>query len=274
MEEDYYKHKYFKYLNKYKKLRKNNKPYIVITAGPTGSGKSKLQEKISEIIGIDIDNFVKLLIDDLVMKDPLYKENVDKIIKKYNDKLFSQNVPDEAYEEFNKAYFSSRRSGCHHMNEKSNCDEILDNTLSFHLTNGNNIIFETTGENSIKWLLDIIPINYNIIIGFSVVQIDKLIDRNQSRLKSTFDEYMKTNENAPRLPNLNKEFFGHNVEKIYNNLLQYYENCINQKDKEFCKNRKIRLLVYDNNEEMKLTYDSDNVYNNYIDNYVSKKQYL
>ena len=58
------------------------KKYFIITAGPTGSGKTKLVEKTLEKLNINPKTeYTKFLIDDLIENDDDYKRLVKEIIK-------------------------------------------------------------------------------------------------------------------------------------------------------------------------------------------------
>ena len=52
-----------------------NKPYIIITLGPTGSGKTKLIKETISYLGVK-NNYVKILIDDLIENNNKYKEKI------------------------------------------------------------------------------------------------------------------------------------------------------------------------------------------------------
>ena len=60
----------------------NRNPYLVITCGNTGSGKTRLMEETLKFLGISNEPYVKILIDDIVENNLIYKREVKKIISK------------------------------------------------------------------------------------------------------------------------------------------------------------------------------------------------
>jgi predicted KAP-like P-loop ATPase len=64
--------------------KKRNNPYILITRGPTGSGKSSLIDKSIDYLKLErpLDKNI-FIIDNLVEQNPDYKNKTKKILKKY-----------------------------------------------------------------------------------------------------------------------------------------------------------------------------------------------
>lgn len=164
---------------------KSKQKYIIVTVGPTGSGKTDVIKTVEKILNIDEihqDNYI--LIDNLVEVDPFYKSEVHKILEKScesnniancNVNGLVNNPSKELLESFEKAYFYSRkRKGCgkgivsnetngadrnpdnadqdqdqdadHHPDNGETCDQLNDFKFEKSLEEGKNIVFETTGE--------------------------------------------------------------------------------------------------------------------------------
>lgn len=67
----------------------------------------------------------------------------------------------------------------------------------------------------------------------------------------------KPNNNAPRLPNLTKNVFGNIITKIKKTLHEIIENCIINKNIDYCLNHSIRLIIINNKNHVgKIIYDS------------------
>ena len=108
----------------------DKQPYLFIVAGPTGSGKGSLPEKLKEYVGLDDSNqkIVKILIDDLVENNPTYKDTVLQIVRQecntdyYGDptvlcdkmkQKLKGNISQDLLDKFNIAYSASRfRNTC------------------------------------------------------------------------------------------------------------------------------------------------------------------
>ena len=62
-----------------------SKPYIIITSGPRGAGKTLLADKTIEYLKLfDKDmstTFTKILIDELIENNKVYKEKISSIVK-------------------------------------------------------------------------------------------------------------------------------------------------------------------------------------------------
>jgi hypothetical protein len=99
------------------------KPYFIILGGPTGSGKSLMPQIILNYLrktnGVKY-HFKKLLIDDYIEYNPLYKESIHNIIEQYNcvprktgkgDKCDVETPSTELANAFEEIYFHVRRNG-------------------------------------------------------------------------------------------------------------------------------------------------------------------
>ena len=296
----YYKNKYLKYKNKYKYLKYNNnnlnggssilpEKYIIVTLGAPGSGKTILQHKTKELLGLTNIEFKVALVDDLVENNIEYKNKIKPVIDKISDdcKTLSANdnkindciktnimtPSDDLIDTFKNTYWKIRKTGCNTVDDDNNpsydCDNLNDNNIKQYGTNNENFIFETPGVTIPTWFLkkDYIPDNYNVIFSYSIVNINELLIRNKERAYNSIANFIIDSENnpGPRLPEINNDKFLNNVKQICNTLIYIHSNCINKENK-LCGERQIdRLLVFDNNNtEMQLIYDSktSNIDNN------------
>ena len=256
-----------------------NKPYIIVTLGPTGSGKSSLITKTIEQLNLD-SNYKKILIDDLIENNDKYKDFIKQIIIDVNNecrereiregikcdvKDYYLNPSQELLKKFNDAYYKVRTEKGYCDQIKS-CDEINDEILHNAIKNNENIVFETTGTSIPKWLLSLPSIyeKYDIIFSYSIVDFNSLILRNTNRVIKSFMKFSRdpNNNPAPRLPDISKGKFGKIVSDIKNTLLLTYSDCVLNHNQQICGNQKInRLLLFNNIEEdgkrdMILEFDS------------------
>jgi hypothetical protein len=254
----------------------SEKPTFIITAGPTGSGKSSLITETKKSIGKSNIEFTKILIDDLVENNDFYKTQVTQIIKTKCENpddtclqtTFDNPTP-ELFKQFSNAYFETRsatndNSHCiKDDNSKINCNELNDTRLKDSLTAKKNIVLETTGQYIPAWVLNTenwISEDYEVVFSYSLVNIDNLVNRNKSRAFNSVKEFVTNPANpAPRLPDVSKEVFIQNVKRMRENLIDLYNSCIKVTlDEKKCGNKKInRLLIFDNNEQMKQIFDSN-----------------
>lgn len=61
----------------------SQQPYLLITMGPTGSGKSILIKKVQELYNIKFTD--SILIDDLVVANTYYKKAIDEYFQELKD---------------------------------------------------------------------------------------------------------------------------------------------------------------------------------------------
>jgi len=279
-----FKEKYLKYKNKYLNLKKlyggdiNKQKYFIITAGPTGSGKSSLIIETLKQLKIENEPYEKILVDDLVENDEKYKNRINKIISDteqecyydtnilYCEKNKYENPNQKLLDAFKNAYFNTRQEpGCLNNQENKTCDVINDDKIKN--TKNKHIIFEFTGSYIPTWLLNLnwIHTNYKIIFTYSLVHLNKLIERNKSRAFKAIEEFKNDNSKpAPRLPDISIEKFQPIVSSIKNTLVDLYNNCIKSYDVKTCGDRKIdRLFLFDNNgSKLELKFDSNSDVNN------------
>ena len=254
------------------------KPYFIIVAGPTASGKSTLVNKIAKYINNEnLLNSKKtkfISVDDYIEKNPYFHEEINNFLKKkfknnkqkiYNEFL----VPSKkTIIYFNKLYWDTRKNkDCltgKNINLKNKtvrekkyktCGQLIANNMLYELKNNNNIIFETTGVSFPFWIFKQFTnflSNYNVIISWSVVDICDLYNRNKFRTLSTIKTFIETfADSAPRLPDIRKKNYKRNLITIietYKELVKYHGNRSLSK---------LRLLLFDNRERKnRILYDS------------------
>lgn len=254
-------------------------PYFIITAGATGSGKTQLITETMTHLGIEKEKFVKILIDDLIENDENYKVKIIDIYKSIKEECEKDvkceeskynNPNPELYKKFSDAYFETRNTiRCEPQKHQSNCNNLLsfnqlnDQNLKNAVKENKHVVFEFTGSYIPEWLLDPswITDNYNIVVAYSLVTLQNLVQRNKSRAYSAMIKFQQNhNDPAPRLPDVSEKKFKLVVSNIYNVLINLYNSCIINYDKniEKCGRKKInQLLIFDNNgSSMKLLYNS------------------
>ena len=246
------------------------KPFVIITVGPTGAGKTKLVDMTIQRCGLNNNPPPRVfLVDDLVVNNEKYKEAVNAIIKKnmtsIEDLMTNQSVIDE----FNKAYWDVRTSdGCVAENPR-NCDDVTDSEITAAIRAKQSFVLEITGSSIPKWILSENwlgdgPTIYDVFVSCVFVSnLGDLIQRNKSRFKQAFESFINdiTNNPAPRLPNINEQTFKETIFTIKKTLNDMYSSCVlpgkTVKDIQICGIVDIeRLLVFSNNKEMTLEFDS------------------
>lgn len=269
------------------------RPYIIITVGATGSGKTALIEKTIQHLNIQDQNYVKILVDDLVENDSKYKEKVLQIIEGVSERCERYNNT-EKYEEcieserekfinpskilldqFADAYYDVRNQKCCLQNAEFNCNELNDENLKVAFKNNKNIILETTGTYIPKWILsrEWIPDIYIVVFSYSLVTLNNLIERNKLRAYNSIQEFkLDHSKPAPRLPDVSHKNFSDKIKLIYNILIELYSECIINNNKEKCGTKRIdRLLIFDNNTVSLInTYDSNNDSNKNLEDFKEK----
>jgi len=250
------------------------KPYIIVTNGITGSQKTKLYGEIINYLKLKDDN-VKIIIDDLVTNNKEYKRRVLEIIKSVNEECNNNKVrienkykkpDDKLLDAFEKAYFDIRNGKNCNDSFSDSCDNLINLNLEKALKENKNIIFETQGLNVPSWLLThpYLRENYNIIFGYSLAPIKKVIEVIISRAIANIKKYEKNPDKhpAPRFPNTDKEKIRQNIIKIIDTLKYLRDKCIDDIKYVDCGNKKIdKLLIYNNNSEFKLDLIYDSKYN-------------
>jgi hypothetical protein len=240
--------------------KKRNNPYILITCGPTGSGKSSLIDKSIDYLKLERPlNKNIYIIDNLVEQNPDYKNKSRKILKKYfskNDytviekkikKLLDTPInKNSIFKNFTNAYFNTRKFGCKYKS----CDKSFDKRIRSTIDKNENFILETTGRSFptiVGWTND----KYKIFISYSLVEFCTLIERNIKRMIEQIKSFLSKERNnsiAPRLPDIRLQIFGEVVNNILKTLIEIIDkNCKTNKNKfETSTERKFRLIIFDN----------------------------
>jgi hypothetical protein len=231
-------------------------PYVLITCGPTGSGKSSLIDKSLRYLKLEkpLDKNI-FIIDNLVEENSNYKEKSKNILEKY----FSNTKPDgikqkitnllhiptnnknnSIFKKFTNAYFSIR-------------DKIFlsfDEKINLAIENNENFILETTGR-SFPTIIGLTDDKYKVFISYSLVEFCTLIDRNIKRMIDQIELFLKKNSIAPRLPDIRFQKFGEAVTIILKKLIAIIDKCnsgICKTNSNFAAStdRKFNLIIFDN----------------------------
>ncbi len=273
-------------------------PFIIITGGVVGSGKTSLINSTVEYLHLNVeDGYVKILIDDLIEKSPIYKYKVDDILQSYGFnkinlinkiKKFDRGL----IEDFGKAYFNTRqREKCLWWSTEKTCDDYLDDVLIDALNKGNNIVLETTGKSFPIWLMKILSLypSYSIIFSFAILELNELVVRNIKRTETSLSKYLSNPFEAspPRLPDITPENLRKSAGQVENNIKEIIRMCIEgdgDGDGDGDENRnqcefKFRLLVfYTFERQHQLVYDSErknsSIYLNEFFNFLKMKNFL
>lgn len=255
-----------------------SKPYLIITNGATGSGKTGLVTKTKEYYKLK-GRHRKILIDDLIENNSVYKERIDAIIESecksktlcnaLKDRLL--NPDDEFTKKFGNSYFEVRK-GKYCGSKVKTCDEVLDDMLEKSITRGDNIVFETVGTYYVQWLIDKIPKqkSYEIYYTFSILQFCENVKRNKTRALHQMEEYLEDSKlnPAPRLPDVRPTKMSETLSKIVDNLF----NLIAQKITGRLEDIHHIFVVDNTSKDLVVIYDSDK--NKLIGDVMSKIQLL
>jgi len=239
-------------------------PYIIVTNGPTGSGKSVLMKKVIKHYGLEKE-YRTFLIDDLIESNEWYKQSIDLLIVEecksrdlcpaLKERL---NHPDsEFYEKFSSLYYKYRgktnEKWCN--NKTTTCNDFLDHLLEESIRRRDNIVFETVGTYYAKWLIDKLH-GYKVYFAFTILDFDENIRRNNMRAVTQMRKYIHDRTtNAPRLPDVSVDHLSKTIKQIGVNLLSLMTQ------KMFDTLPEVHhIIVFDNTTESNVViYDSDTV---------------
>jgi predicted ABC-type ATPase len=145
-------------------------PTFIITYGPPASGKSAALKSVCQDLGIDYDNVVQVLVDEVIEKMPGYNEES---VFAYDN--FQQD-PVRLQKELTSIYFKYRHSWG---------DILSTHLLNDSIVNRHNIAWETTG-NSADWIIKTIhqvrSHGYKVVLVFPFVPPDDLVLRANARV--------------------------------------------------------------------------------------------
>ena len=201
-------------------------PYLIVTNGLTGSGKSGLVDKVIAHCGLN-KGYNKYFIDDLIEGNAHYKASVDSLVKNMcgqkmelcgalRDKLLDPD--EEIIKEFNKVYWETRRG--RYCAGAGSCEEALNGLVDSAIKNKENMVFETTGTYYVEWLLAKLPEEtYSVYYAFTLVEFCDNLNRNKLRAVKSMREYVQDREKpAPRLPDITKSKFRADMQALFGNL--------------------------------------------------------
>jgi len=253
-----------------KQMFRNSMPLLILTAGPTGSGKSKLFNTIFHLLykpsKITKQTFDFFLIDDYVENSDIYKKKVDEILFEYScipkqDKSICdfRNPSQDFVNDFFQAYTEARES-----------ESQMKLDIDAAIKKRKHVVIETTGK---KMPIEYVKkfLGYNVVFVYSLVSIENLVKRNKERAQRQFEKYVKnkkdkkTNNPAPRVIDVSKNEFEKKVQEIIESLKLLRGICmkINKKnDPNIQKCGDIRdsptynlILVDNNGRSAKIIYD-------------------
>jgi len=249
-----------------------SKPYLIIVAGPTASGKATLPSKVIKHAKLNSRGVKSFLIDDLVEQNPYFKQKVGDYInrkgKTYADiKSMFLNPTEAMLNELNNYYFIARDSTncnsggkCVNKNDCNTCALKLDIGMKKAFDKGANMVFETKGSYWPDWVFNMYKDQikrhkYTVIVSWSIVELCELLIRNKTRAIKSLDAFLlDPTSSPPRLPDIRIGPYTMDLLKIINVFKKHNSS------KKLCTSKTakcIRLLLFDNNTtESKLLYDS------------------
>jgi len=171
-------------------LPEETTPIAVIKYGPPGSGKgSPVVTNQIEALGVPIDNYVNINVDDIVEHVKKYRKNTVTLRNRKNKGLISNG---NMYTQLATTYFATRTvKNASHKSIDDKLNTILLNAIGGH----KDIIFETTGSryngaHPFKWLLDMLHAKggYTIVVIYPILATETLIQRVISRAEKQYAE--------------------------------------------------------------------------------------
>ena len=203
---------------------RGKRPYIIITNGLTGSGKSSLVDKVVDHYALCLNNQT-FRIDDLIQTNTAYKKSIDRLVEGRcttrtlcdNLKQSLVNPSPELYKEFGDLYFYHRGDGnsCGGVS----CDDFLDSRLNDAIETHQNIVFETVGVSYAEWLINMVKPTHEVYYAFTLMDFQTTIERNRSRALQQTRQYLSNPHlPAPRLPDLSFQHFLNSAKAVNNTL--------------------------------------------------------
>ena len=238
-------------------------PYFVIKMGPLGSGKSYITPIIQNFI-IDKDSYKKkknLDFQDISI-DTYVEADLDYINKTLDLADSLKNEYDLDFRKKSGTTNISNRDMIDFFDSKSNLflkiyldtrrkyDGELDNYLDKCILTGKNIYFETTGANSIDWLVDNTPLGephirskYTIILIYPFVDTNTILNRSMRRFITNLEnyynapsraEYIQSIMGSPINPPRYVKIYGDDglasgIDKIQNYFADHIQTCFTKK---------------------------------------------
>ena len=203
-------------------------PYLIVTNGLTGSGKSSLVQKVLAHCGL-VNQYTKYFIDDLIEGNEHYKASIDNLVRsmcggkrelcpELRSKL--RNPDASLIQGFNALYWESRR-GRYCGDAAKTCEAVLDGLIDAAIKNKENMVFETTGSYFVDWLLTkVAKSDYTVYYAFTLVEFCENLQRNKVRAEQAMGEYVQNRQNpAPRLPDITEAKFRKDMGALFGNLV-------------------------------------------------------
>jgi hypothetical protein len=272
----------------------DSNPFVIFTTGPTGSGKSGLVRKTIQRLypSIPVPDYESFILDDIIEKNDMYKQLINAILDKYDCRISIdsgsmcdiQNPSQELIKEINDAYWKIRQDKGYCGVAGESCDDLFNNQWKQAVTEGKNIVIETTGRVIPWWFIKDFPAlsgkQYNIIFTYAIASFDTLIQRNINRAMTNIKQFIDNgSSNAPRLPDISRTNFKRATDTILKTLITLRNVCLRlSKPNDLrCGNDeqtppnptnlinskgKYVLLIFDNNNRSKLIYDSRSRHDN------------
>lgn len=209
-------------------------PTLLIVAGPTGAGKTRMTERMIQLL--NLGDPAKVLVDDLVQADKLYHERIRKLLH-----AGMREVPPSVQKSLDKLYYEIRTTdGCNDNNEEEEqliqklpkkyrdvveakgCGRDASVQLFHALSRGENVVFEYTGSYYPSWLLRLAQETHKIVIAYAMTDFKTLLKRNHARVADMLESfYSKTpGAMAPRLPDMSESVFERRFSEVRLTLLQ------------------------------------------------------
>ena len=249
-------------------------PCMILTAGPTGSGKSDLTQIALELLYSTqtIPKCTKFLVDDLVEKSDLYKEKINALIEKFGcDKSISEgkcdlkNPSSSILKHFEEAYMSTRKVGpCNSVIPES-CNDVFKSRIKAAISDGKNISIETTGSKlPLEYINLVDMLKYNVVFVYSLVSFGALLGRNIDRASKNMTSYLNDRTKpGPRLPDVSEKQFKKATSVIIQTIIKLRNICMRRGKPPYktcgiiANGSPFTLLIYDNEGPSKrLVYNS------------------
>lgn len=212
-------------------------PCLILTAGPTGSGKSDLTRIALELLysSKSMPRCKKFLVDDLVENSDLYKKKIDDIIVKfgcdkstYEGECDLKNPSPALLNHFEEAYMSTRKVGPCTSTMPESCNHIFKSRIKTAIEENKNISIETTGSKIPLEYVNLVDTKkYNVVFVYSLVNFVALLGRNTDRASRNMTSYLKDRTKpGPRLPDVSEKTFKNATSAIIQTIIKLRNICL------------------------------------------------
>jgi hypothetical protein len=226
-------------------------PVLIISLGPTGCGKTGQERDLEQKLraeGLMKDGEVfPLLIDDYVESDPVFRQRVfEKLQADIGDNPSEEDVVKfvdgataTTYNFFGDTYSDVR---------KDRCSSRFRQAFAEHISAGDNIIFESTGERFPSFAVQAARNSghkYQVHVGFNLIHFGTLKERIKGRFVSKTVSFLRDPDHysTPRLPDLD------NLAEQVRNILATMTNFI-QGEGEGCIDSVDGFHIFSNQENL------------------------